>query len=334
MKHKRRLMSIAMVSIMLVSLCAVVSTTSVSAATSSSAKASVSAATSSVKTQSAVVGAPAGIVGAPAVTTRDYNSIDLFVRGGDNALWWRTLANGKWSAWKSLGGYLTSSPFATSIRNNDIWVAVRGGDGACYSIYTGDGGATWAWKYEGGQLLAGTSPAIYNDLAEYGGLRGILVTGTNHVLYYKAVSSYMEWTDWTPVGGYLTSSPGVLTYNYNVAAAGRGGTNGALYVTYSTDWGETYSAWTYKGGSILAGTGPAVWGPEEFYVIGTNNQLYWYSSGSWKSLGGYLTSSPSVTASNGFPSIDVFAIGGDGNIWSRNTTNGGSSWNPWYKLPA
>jgi hypothetical protein len=57
--------------------------------------------------------------------------LDVFVRGGDNALWHKWFQNG-WSGWESLGGYLTSSPAAASWSYGRIDVFVRGGDNALW----------------------------------------------------------------------------------------------------------------------------------------------------------------------------------------------------------
>lgn len=100
MKHKRSLMSIAMASIMLISLCAVVSTTSVSAATSSSR--------ASVKATPDLVGAPiAAGTGPAACVLNNSSSMYIFVKGYDGACWyriWDTSMDYWTGGWTSLGG--------------------------------------------------------------------------------------------------------------------------------------------------------------------------------------------------------------------------------------
>jgi len=327
-----------MAAIMLVSLCAIVSTTSVSAVASSAnattskpSSASVSTSqSSSANVQSGLVGAPAGIVGAPAACSQGANSLDLFIRGTDNALWWRnwTSATG-WSAWQSLGGVITSSPGATSAWSGQLTVAARGGDGALWRRVTTDGGASWdPWLSRGGQLLAGTGPALVITASQE--VR-YFVIGTDHQLYWRTSSSL----GWASLGGYLTSSPSAVAFSEGgIYVAARGG-NGALYEKITPDGGTTWEPWLSFGGQLLAGTGPAVVKilmTNEFFVIGTDHQLYWYN-GSWQpSLGGYLTSGPAAASSPAsVNTIDAFAVGGNGALWSRNTTNGGTSWNPWYK---
>lgn len=346
MKHKRSIISIAMATIMLVSLCVVVSTTSVSATessranveTSDPASASVSTSTSSsavspskssANAQSALVGAPAGIVGSPASCSQGTNTYDLFIRGTDNALWWRhwTSTTG-WSAWQSLGGIITSSPGAASSGSGRLTVAARGTDGALWRRFTTDGGTIWApWISRGGRLLEGTGPAVVSMDT---GIK-YFVIGTDNALYWSSAAS------WKSLGGYLTSSPAATSHHLSGIYVGARGGDGAFWEKLTNDAGASWAPWNSYGGRLLAGTGPAVVFTSPFirlFVIGTNNALYmWHGVDHWISRGGYLTSSPAV-CSHTTGTIDVFAVGGDSDIWGRWTTDYGETWDRWYELPA
>jgi hypothetical protein len=243
----------------------------------------------------------------------------------------------------SLGGYVTSDPAATSRAVNTIEVFVRGGDGALWSRNTTDDGTHWTpWTNLGGQLLAGTGPAAYS----WGILRtGVFVTGTNHALWHM-------WSDneglhgWVNLGGYLTSSPGAtgvgnMTTGAQIGVFGQG-KDGALWWKQFQGNPRVWSSWTSLGGQIAANTGPAACSygidREDVFVEGTNGALYhkWKDTGAWsgwENVGGKSTASPAA-ASSGDNTIDVFVRGGSGRLWSRNTTNGGINWNPWYELPA
>ena len=313
---------------MLVSLCAVVSTTSVSAAPNSS---------TNVQTP-ALVGNPIPAGSGPAVCAQDANSLDLFVRGADNQLWWRHGAvngpNGEmvWQNWVPLGGILTSSPAAISRAAGTLEVFVRGTNGACYSKWTTDYGGTWSgWANLGGVLLAGTGPAAS---AREGGF-DVFVIGTDHALWQKTWTSSGGTVNWRSLGGYLTSSPAAISrYAAAIEVFARGG-NGALWSRYSTDNGASWSNWGSLGGKLLDGTGPAVSAREggfDVFVIGTDHALWqktWTSSGGtvdWHSLGGYLTSSPAAT-SRSSNTIDVFVRGGNGLIYWKEYSN--SAWGGW-----
>jgi hypothetical protein len=289
-------MSIAMATIVLVSLCAVCASTSVSAAPSSSANA---------ETSAGLVGAPAGVVGAPAVCSDAANSIHLFVRGTDNALYYRHEASGAWGQWVSLGGRLTSSPSAASYQFG-VFVCARGGDGAFW-YKTGDGENWGAWYTRGGRLLEGTGPAAFS----YGGGVLFAVIGMDHQLYRWAPG-------WASLGGYLTSSPAAKSPVPNVIVIAARGGDGALWRASTSNNFASWS-WTSLGGLLLEGTGPGV--ADAFFVTGTNHALFWWSGSTWVSLGGYLTSSPGATEMNrglGYPDeMHVFVRGGDGNLWEK-----------------
>jgi len=319
MKHKRSVISIAMATLVVVSLCAVCASTSVSAAPSSSANATTSA---------ALVGAPAGVVGAPAVCSQAANSYDLFVRGTDNALYWRHEAGGVWGSWVNLGGFLTSSPAATSPHSSGyLAVLARGGDGALWTIRGLNGG--WGkWYSLGGRLLEGTGPAA----CSYAETLAYFVTGNDHALW--------EWigmggsNNWKKIGGYLTSSPSATSYASNEITIAARGRNGAVWAIYTLDGGTSWYAWESWGGKLLEGTGPAAVYDGftiKAAVIGTNSALFWWDNYAWASLGGRLTSSPAA-ASHSMNVVDVFARGGNGNLWSRHTVNGGTSWDLWHEV--
>ena len=62
-----------------------------------------------------VLGAPSvGVVGEPTAVSWAANRLDLFVRGGDNALWHKWWDGSTWRGWESLGGTLSSGPDVAS----------------------------------------------------------------------------------------------------------------------------------------------------------------------------------------------------------------------------
>ena len=333
MKHKRSVISIAMATIMLVSLCAVCASTSVSAAPSSSTNA---------ETSAGLVGAPAEVVGAtpgssaPAVCRDSANSLITFVKETDGTLWYTRCIFSTCFGWKSLGGYLTSDPAAVTRAQNKFDVAARGGDGALWTRNTTDGGGNWTtWSKIGGGLLAGTGPTTYI----WGDSRtGWFVTGNNHALWHT-------WNDsaglhaWENLGGYLTSSPAATSSTNGVIDVVARGNNGALWTRHYA--GGVWGAWTSLGGQIAPSTAPGTTsftsGRLDVFAQGTNGALWhrWYVSGvwsSWESLGGKLTSSPDATAGEFpllVPWIGVFARGGDGEIWMRQYQ---TEWSDWTHL--
>jgi len=138
MKHKRSIISIALAAIMLVSLCAVCASTSVSAAPSSSANVLPSAALVGATNAQLLPGT------GPAVASRGNGAFDLFWIAPTPGTTYGTLMHKVWtgSAWSTaedLKGKCTSSPAAV----NEGWIAVfvRGTNGGLYRWVSGDG---WA----------------------------------------------------------------------------------------------------------------------------------------------------------------------------------------------
>ena len=171
----------------------------------------------------------------PAVSAQNANSLDVFVRGSDNALWYKHWNGTTWSALTSLGGILTSDPAATSSAPGHIDVFVRGTTGVLWQKTTTDGGQTWNWNNLGGILPAGTSPAACSWGA---GRLDVFVQGVTGVLWHQSYSG-TSWSGWQNLGGIPTSSP---------AAAAASGSNRIDVFVHGTDnglWQKTYDngAW-------------------------------------------------------------------------------------------
>lgn len=317
MKYKRSLLSIALATIVLVSMC----TLSVSAANGGRAN---------VKAPATLVGTNP-IVAAPAAAAAAVDNLDVFVRGDDNALWWRHYDGSSWTAWESLGGALTSSPAAiagsTSGTGATI-VCVRGTDGAIWARFSS--GGTWInWEPLGGQLYDGTTAAPYIAVDTSGnGQVGVFATGTDQALWHQSynLAAIMAGTPsagasgWETLGGVLTSSPAAAAASSSAVLAFGRGSDGALW--YQAHSSAGWSGWTTLGGQLLAGTGPAtaVSTKIDVFVIGTDHQTYQrgYTGAwsGWATLGGASNYSPAATG-EGTSYVDLFVTGTDGNLWWR-----------------
>jgi len=316
-----------MASIMLISLCAVVSTTSVSAAPSSSR--------ASVKATPDLVGAPIAAGTGPAVCVLNGTTdMYVFVKGNDSALWYRiwSTATFKWvGGWISLGGQLTSSPAAVSRSPGFINAYVRGTDGAVWQKAYYDG--WWHnWYYVGGQVAPNTGPAA----SGWAGREDVFIQGTNGALYQRTwIQPSPTFSNWVTLGGTITSSPAVVSRSPGIINAYGRGTNGALYTRHYS--GGVWGGWTTLGGQIPAGTSPAAcsWGAsrEDLFVQGTNGALYqntWTGTWSgWTSLGGQLSASPTAATFTwaGTINMPVFVRGTNGFIYYKEFYGG--SWHDW-----
>jgi hypothetical protein len=69
----------------------------------------------------------------PAVTTHGYGTIDVFVRGADDALWYLGYAGG-WQNWQSFGGVLASRPAAASQELGSFDIFAIGTDGGLWQL--------------------------------------------------------------------------------------------------------------------------------------------------------------------------------------------------------
>jgi hypothetical protein len=163
----------------------------------------------------------------PAASRWGSDGYAIFVTGTNHQVYLKSwTSTGGWVDWRSIGGYVTSSPGAARGDALHVEVLARGSNGNCYLTSTGNGGTTWTgWMNFGGVLLAGTGPGIIWVTA--------FVTGTNHQLYWYVISS-----SWTPLGGYLTSGPGVAQRSSTAWDVFVRGKDGSIYwmAFFDNDW--------------------------------------------------------------------------------------------------
>jgi alpha-galactosidase len=169
-----------------------------------------------------------GILGQPAAYGSAGGRIDLFVRGADNQAYQRTLRNGHWDSWITLGGYITDAPTVAFTSPTDWTLLARGRDGK-----------VWRRDVNGGWSSIG-SP---NDKPIYGRPSAVVDAAGMHV---------------------------------------------------------------------------AVRTPDD--------SIWWYSNGSWSSVGGVVSGSPTLLATSG--RIYLFARASDYTLWQRNFVDG--SWGGWF----
>jgi hypothetical protein len=309
MKNQRSIISIAMATSLLVSLCAVCASTGVSADASPPGK-PIAAGT-----------------GPSACFLKGSNYMYVFVTGYDHAIWYRIydFSTMWWTGgWSSIGGYLTSSPTAVSWGNGRIDIFARGGDGHTWHNYLQN---SWGgWEYIGGDLLAGTGPTVSSWAA---GRLDLFVTGA-HDSYLWHRYWQNGWGRWEPIGGHLTSSPAAVSMgNGRIDIFARGNEGHTWHQWWANGWGK----WEDIGGQLLPGTGPAVsaWPANldyytiinrlDVFVVGNGERAMWQKTwtpsgwSSWANLGGQLTATPTAAA-HPF-SIEVYARWSNGNVCQK-----------------
>ncbi|MGA2885622.1 MAG: hypothetical protein ABSE80_10765 [Halobacteriota archaeon] len=265
--------SIALATLMLVSLFAVVSSpVSVSGQASGT---TVPLATNPVD------GTRTG-TGPGASTSFTTGQTEIFAVDANGALWNTSMAPSGNGTWNFIGGMCTSSPAVVSWNSSyfRVDVFVRGSNGAIWWNYYQNG---WhGWNSLGGQAASGTGPAVASWSA---GRLDVFVQGTDGALWHKWWNG-SKWSGWESLGGKLTSTPAATSSAANNIYVFARGTDGAVWQKY---WnGRTWSSWESLGGQVAPNTGPAASHDLGLFVQGTDNQL-WHKSPSgsgWSTLAG------------------------------------------------
>lgn len=256
------------------------------------------------------------VTSSPVVAAWGNGYLELFVRGGDNALWTRSFGGRGWSPWSSLGGVITSDPAAVAWDDGTVDVYARGGDNA-YWHRTRTGGTWSGWSSIGGVLTAG--PGVASPVERQVDVFGR--AGDGELWQYTHVIGGNP-TGWRKVGGRIESDPDAMSWGAGVLDVyARGPNNDVVRRVFQNGaWG----AWESLGGVVSSGAAPAAWPFHvEVFVRGTDAGVwrkYWTPSTGWvgwsPELGGQITGDPDATAS---PTgvIQVFVRGTDNAVYRK-----------------
>jgi len=251
--------------------------------------------------------------------------LDLFRRGSDSALWYKTW-NGAWTRWDSLGGQLTAEPGAARWGDDRADVYVKGADNGLWHKWRN--GSWSGWESLGGTLTSAPAATSWGpDLLD------VFVRGTDNGLWHKRWNG--SWSGWEGLGGSLTSGPGAASTGSDRLDVFVRGTDNALW---HKGLNGSWSGWQSLGGILASEPAVASWGPGrlDVFVRGADDALWrkqWDGSWSdWESLGGVLTSAP-VASSWGPNRLDVFVRGTDNAVWHRCWEGGWASWESLGPVP-
>ncbi len=203
----------------------------------------------------------------PAAVSWASGRLDVFVRGGDNALWHKWWDGSRWSGWESLGGYLTSGPDVASWSPGRLDVVVRGGDNALWHKWW-DGSRWSGWGPLGGYLTSNPTAVSWGP-----GHLDVFVRGGDNALWHKGWDG-SRWSGWVSLGGYLTSGPDAASAAPDkLDVFVRGGDN----ALWQRSWdGSGWSPWISQGGYLTsdpaAVSGGA--GRRDVVVRGGDNALW------------------------------------------------------------
>ncbi len=261
----------------------------------------------------------------PAAATWGPGHIDLFVRGGDNALHQKVYDNGAWGEWQNLGGVLSSDPAAVSWGPGRIDVFARGADTHLYHrAYFG--GAWGSWENLGGVLTS--APAVCSTGT---GVLEVVVRGPADILFARVYAAG-AWTDWIPLApAPVASAPGLSAWLGGRLDVFATGLDDKLYHSYFEGY---WSALEDLGGTCDSGPGVAsgMVGRIDVVVRGPLDDLShtYYEEGSWSAwqpLQGTVKfqGDPEAVAW-GSTRLDVFAVGEDLAVWHKYWD--GTEWKP------
>jgi len=236
------------------------------------------------------------------------NRLDVFVKGGGDAMyhkWWNGSA---WGGFENLGGIISSTPNAVSWGPNRLDIFAKGTDNAMWHKWW-DGSAWGGWESLGGVL--DSAPCAVSWAANR---LDIFAKGTDNALWHKWWNG-SAWGGWESLGGVLDSAPQAVAWGPNRLDVFVRGTDGAMWHKW---WnGSAWGGFESLGGVIVGQPSPVAWGPNrlDIFAQGTDNAMWhkWWNGsawGGWESLGGVIISAP-VPVSWAANRLDVFALGTD-----------------------
>jgi alpha-galactosidase len=183
-------------------------------------------------------------LGQPAAVATS-TGIDVYVRGLDNAAYQRTYRYGHWGDWKRLGGTLTDSPSVAG----DGTLFARGADGQVWQ-------RTSAGQWSG--LGAPGGKPIYGRPGAATSTSGTVVAvRTADDSVWVRTKTGESWSDWTGIGGTVSSSPTLVAVGAKVALTA----SASDYSLWANDWSGSWAGWfkrpEYPSGSIVGTLGAA-----------------------------------------------------------------------------
>lgn len=149
-----------------------------------------------------------GLIGGPATISRNAQVCNIYVRGGDNALWQRAFFDGAWHPWvrHGDGGVLVSEPTLGSMGPNHEHVFVKGSDGQLWQKWW-SGGTGWSgWAPLGAP--AGGFSGNPHTISRNNGVCNVYVRGNDGALWQRAFWDG-NWHAWQrhDDGGVLADDP-------------------------------------------------------------------------------------------------------------------------------
>ncbi len=253
------------------------------------------------------LGGGGGNLSSPAVILDNDGRLNLFVVGGNNAIWWdkQTVPGGSWMGWTQITGTMAKSgeaPTAILNASGNLEVFYNKSDNSevCHVWQMTSGGSSdWTWNGQtalgGGANLSGLSATRNTD-----GRLDVSVVGSNNKVWHNwqttAGGSWNGWASFDTSQSAVSGQAPCLTVNQSGALEMFiNGTNGHVYRNWQTTPGGGWNGWADMGGG------------------GNNLTRFW-----------------GVTQADG--DLEVFVVGGNNAIWTDVQTSPGGNWGGWNSL--
>lgn len=224
----------------------------------------------------------------PAAAVRQDGTLDLYVRGTDEAIHHKSRPKGgDWTAWESLGGVTSTGP-GTSARvgTDTVDLFVGGGDRALYHKAWNPRNGWSGWASVGGAISSAPSPVSRKT-----GWIDTYVRGLDNRIYNKSWTNG-AWTPYDDVMGHTLSAPSAITRSSGNLDVFVRGTDRGLHQRSFIE-GSGYTAWgRIDGRELTSGPAAVADGPSRVHVFayeGTDVLVKSWAAGSgwaaWRSLG-------------------------------------------------
>ncbi len=239
-------------------------------------------------------------------------------------------------SWRSLSGYINSTPQIAASGASQTDLFVRGSDNGLW--HRPFNGTTWGtWQALGGVM--NSDPAVVASAGHF----DVFTRGTDNHLWQTTYNG-TQWIPWRQVDftGTITSTPTVCS-----PAAGRfdifvqGTDNQLWHKTITNGVGTNFSSADGAGGILDSEPSCTSWGSGrmDVFIRGTDKQLWHMSTAdsttwrTWSRVGnGVLGSRPSATTW-GPNRLDVYITGTDRQLWHI-ATNDATNWTNWNNAEA
>ena len=251
-------------------------------------------------------------VGAPVLISAAANTLDAFIQGTDQNVYWKHYNGSSWTGWAAFGSQ------SALMQSGDTLSASTPGGGVIDIVYRAvTTNATWyahysgsswgSWTSIGGSMVA--SPTVQSISSTE---CWIFSVGGGAVPYYQHYSGG-SWSGWTSLGGAVSSVQPVTSYDgtsmFTVWATG----SGFYYKRYASGaWGSwtSFSTSAYSQ-AVLCARGSNVTG---CISLGASNYIYyneWNGSAwsGWSALSTLATTGyAKMSTVSGSSRVDALAI--------------------------